>query len=66
MYGHPAGTSYTDGGGVFSYTTTVGTYYKFVVNNVPGTQSGEGEVIWQSNTGFHYCSDFYYKCINSI
>ena len=46
----PAGTSYTDGGGVFTYTTTAGTYYKFVVNNVPGTTSGEGEVIWQSNS----------------
>ena len=46
----PAGTSYTDGGGTFTYTTTTGTYYKFVVNNNPGTTSGEGEVIWQSNT----------------
>jgi hypothetical protein len=46
----PIGTSYTDGGGTLTYTTTTGVYYKFVVNNVPGTTNGEGEVIWQSNT----------------
>jgi len=45
----PVGTSYTDGSGRMSYTTTYGVYYKFVVNNVPGTTSGEGETIWQSN-----------------
>jgi hypothetical protein len=46
----PAGISYTDGAGKMNYLTSTGTYYKFVVNNVPGTTSGEGEVIWQSNT----------------
>lgn len=47
----PIGVSYTDGNGRMNYlSTTAGTYYKFVVNNVPGTTSGEGEVIWQSNT----------------
>jgi hypothetical protein len=45
----PIGTSYTDGTGTFTYTTLTGTYYRFVVNNVVGTTSGEGEVIWQSN-----------------
>jgi hypothetical protein len=45
----PVGTSYTDGSGRMTYSTTYGVYYKFVVNNVPGTTSGEGETIWQSN-----------------
>lgn len=46
----PLATSSTDGLGRMTYTTTVGTYYKFVVNNVGGTTSGEGEQIWQANT----------------
>jgi hypothetical protein len=45
----PIATLYTDGGGRLTYTTTVGTYYKFIVNMVPGTVAGEGERIWQSN-----------------
>lgn len=45
----PVATSATDGSGKMTYTTTVGTYYKFVVNNIGGTTSGEGEKIWQSN-----------------
>jgi hypothetical protein len=40
----PIGSGYTDGMGRFTYTTTIGTYYKFVVNG------GEGEQIWQSNS----------------
>jgi lipopolysaccharide export LptBFGC system permease protein LptF len=30
--------------------SSLGTYYKFVVNNVAGTTSGEGQQIWQSNS----------------
>jgi len=46
----PVGAMYTDTSGRISYSSTVGAYYKFVVNNVVGTTSGEGETIWQSNT----------------
>lgn len=46
----PITTLLTDGGGKITYTTTVGTYYKFVVNNVVGTTEGEASKIWQSNT----------------
>jgi hypothetical protein len=45
----PETSLYTDGLGKITYTTTPGTYYKFVVNNVVGTESGEAEEIWQSN-----------------
>lgn len=45
----PIATLYTDGGGRLTYTTTVGVYYRFIVNMVPGTVAGEGERIWQSN-----------------
>jgi hypothetical protein len=40
----------TDSSGKITYTTTVGTYYKFVVNNVVGTTEGEASKIWQSNS----------------
>jgi hypothetical protein len=40
----------TDSSGKITYTTTVGTYYKFVVNNVVGTTEGETSKIWQSNS----------------
>jgi hypothetical protein len=45
----PVGVMYTDTSGRISYSSTAGAYYKFVVNNVVGTTSGEGETIWQSN-----------------
>ena len=45
----PVGSMYTDSLGKISYSSTAGAYYKFVVNNVVGTTSGEGETIWQSN-----------------
>ena len=45
----PLEVVYTDGLGKLTYTTAPGTYYKFVVNNVAGTEHGEGEQIWQSN-----------------
>lgn len=46
----PVGSSATDGTGKLTYTTTIGTYYKFVVNPSGGGTSGEGEKIWQSNS----------------
>lgn len=45
----PVGVLTTDTSGKIAYSATAGSYYKFVVNNVVGTESGEGEVIWQSS-----------------
>lgn len=42
----------TDTTGHVSYVTTAGTYYKFVVNPVGGSDvGGEGSAVWLSNTG---------------
>jgi hypothetical protein len=45
----PVTTLYTDSMGKIAYSAMTGAYYKFVVNNVVGTTSGEGETIWQAN-----------------
>lgn len=41
----------TDSDGHISYAGTTGIYYKFVVNSVGGTDSGEGSSVWLANTG---------------